>query len=109
MKRCHEIIEFRSCLLTFDLADPVVNQIAAMNDSKYNMDRIKVSGWGRQFVETVFEMMSETGGEAAWRVKSEAEIKAMLLAQFDEFPMVITQLTFRHANNSIAFEELIVG
>nr|OQO30558.1 hypothetical protein B0A51_01184 [Rachicladosporium sp. CCFEE 5018] len=75
------------------------------------MHRTKVFNWGEgntltYLVEAVLKMMSDTGGEAAWRAKSEAEIKAMLLAQFDECPMIITQLTFRHANNSIALEKI---
>ncbi|OQN99344.1 hypothetical protein B0A48_14321 [Cryoendolithus antarcticus] len=75
------------------------------------MHRTKVFNWGEgntltYLVEAVLKMMSDTGGEAAWRAKSEAEIKAMLLAQFDECPMIITQLTIRHANNSIALEKI---
>nr|OQO20707.1 hypothetical protein B0A51_11993 [Rachicladosporium sp. CCFEE 5018] len=54
-------------------------------------------------------LIKHSGGKEAWSNASDDDIRVLLLALFDEFPLTISKKTFCHANKSVDFEGIWAG
>ncbi|KAK6428485.1 hypothetical protein LTR95_015371 [Oleoguttula sp. CCFEE 5521] len=57
----------------------------------------------------VKHLIKHSGGREAWEAASEENIRNLLIALFDDFPLTISKQTFYHANKSVDFEGIWTG